>query len=101
MKLPLIHSQDNELNLIQTKWKSLIDPILSNTLVDGRLISGVSLVNGSNTINHKLGRNLLGYIIVGINGIASIYDNQANNQTPDLTLTLISNAAVKVNLWVF
>lgn len=101
MKLPLIHSTDTELNLIQTKWKSLIDPILGNPLIDGRLIKGVNLINGTTIINHLLGRDLVGYIIVGINGIAEIFDNQASNQTPDLTLSLTSNAAVTVNLWVF
>lgn len=101
MKLPLIHSSDTELNLIQTKWKSLIDPILGNPLIDGRLIKGVNLINGTTIINHLLGRDLVGYIIVGISGIAEIFDNQASNQSPDLTLSLTSNAVVTVNLWVF
>jgi len=100
MKLTLVHSQDDDLNLVQTKWKSVIDPFLSNQLIDGRLVDA-NLINGTTIINHKLGRNLIGWIIVGINGVASVYDNQANNQTPDSTLSLISSAAVKVRLWVF
>ena len=100
MKLPLIQSQTNDLNMVQTKWKSLIDPVLASPLINGRLIS-TSLAIGSNRINHLLGRNLIGWFIVGINGVANIYDTQASNQTPDLTLNLTSDAAVKINLWVF
>ena len=101
MKLPLIQSQSSDLNLIQTKWKSVIDPMLANPMLYGRLVSGINLIVGANKINHLLGRNLIGWFIVGINGVANIYDTQASNQTPDLTLNLTSDAAVKVNLWVF
>lgn len=100
MKLPLIQSSSNDLNLIQTKWKSLLDPAINSPLLDGRLLTA-NLVVGSNKINHLLGRKLVGWIIVGINGVAEIYDTQASNQMPDLTLNLTSNAAVSVNLWVF
>ena len=100
MKLPLFQSQNSDLNLIQTKWKSLIDPVLASPLLDGRLVS-TTLAVGSNKINHLLGRKLIGWVIVGVNGVANIYDTQASNQTPELTLNLTSDAAVKVNLWVF
>jgi len=100
MKLPLIQSTVPELNLIQTKWKSLVDPVLGSVLLNGRLITA-ELAIGSNKVNHLLNRKLIGWIIVGVNGVADIYDTQANNQTPDLTLNLTSSAAVKVNLWVF
>lgn len=100
MKLPLFQSQNSDLNLIQTKWKSLIDPVLASPLLDGRLVS-TTLAVGSNKINHLLGRKLSGWVIVGVNGVANIYDTQASNQTPELTLNLTSDAAVKVNLWVF
>ena len=100
MRLPLIQSGVSELNLIQTKWKSLIDPVLASPLLDGRLVSA-KLAVGSNKINHLLNRKPIGWIIVGINGVANIYDTQASNQTPELTLNLTSSAVVTVNLWVF
>lgn len=65
------------------------------------MLTGVALINGSTTINHKLGRKLQGWLIIGLNGAASIYDNQANNSMKDKTLVLVSNAAVTVNLMVF
>lgn len=101
MKLPLIHSEDKDLNMVQTKWKALLDYILGNQLIDGHVLSGVKLNVGSNNINHLLGRNLLGYFIVGIDGLAEIYDSQASNQQKNLTLILVSNAAVTANIYVF
>jgi len=101
IKLPLIHAEDKDLNMVQTKWKSLIDPIISNQLIDGHVLYGIKLSIGSNNINHLLGRNLLGYIIVGIDGLAEIYDSQASNQQKNLTLILVSNAAVTANIYVF
>lgn len=87
-------------DMAQTQWAQQLDPVVSNPLVQGRLLT-TSLVNGTTIVNHKLGRKLQGWFIVGINGIASIYDNQATNQTPQLTLSLTSNAAVSCSIWVF
>jgi hypothetical protein len=61
----------------------------------------VALANGTTVVNHLLGRKLIGWRIIGINGAATIYDQQASNQTPALTLVLVSNAAVIANLEVF
>lgn len=86
--------------LIQ-KWKSEIDPIISSPLLDGQLLSGIKLVTGVNTINHGLQRKLQGWIIVGISAPITVYDNQASNQTPNLTLSLTASGAATVALWVF
>ena len=87
--------------MAQNKWASQINPILDNPLVKGQQLIQISLTSGSNVINHKLGRKLQGWIITGINGAATIYDTQATNQMPELTLNLTSNASVTINLWVF
>lgn len=97
MRLP----QGLPLQQTQNTWATAIDPVLSNLLVQGRLESQVILVNGTTIVNHKLGRKLVGWFIVGINAAATVYDNQATNQTPQLTLSLTSNAAATANIWVF
>lgn len=43
----------------------------------------------------------MGWRIVRINGSATIYDQQSQNTTPDLTLILNSSASVIVSLEVF
>lgn len=99
--LPQFQDDDRTLQMLQNSWASMINPVLNNPLNNGNLLKNISLVSGTNVINHLLGRKLQGWIIVGINAAATIYDNQANNQTPDKTLILISSAAATVNIEVF
>ena len=94
-------AQKLPLELMQTQWAQELNPVLNCPLIAGRLISQVALVNGVTVVNHKLGRKLVGWLVTGISGSANIYDNQATNQMPELTLSLTSNAAVTVSLWVF
>lgn len=84
--------------LMQTQWASQINPIINNALVQGQILTDISLANGVTTINHKLGRKMIGWYIVDITGAATVYRSQPLNA---LTLTLTSNAAVTVALWVF
>jgi hypothetical protein len=86
-----------DLSQMQTKWKSQLDQLLSNELTQGSLISQ-SLASGSNTINHLLGRQQVGWIIVDQDAAATIYRSQPLNAK---TLTLNASAPVNVALWVF
>ncbi len=97
----LVQTSDRNVNQLQQSIAQAVNPLLQNPVTQGNLINGVSLVVGSNTINHGLNAALQGWIIVGINGIASVYDAQATNPSPGKTLILISSAAVTVNLYVF
>jgi hypothetical protein len=96
MALPL----NLPIDQLQTRWKSEIDPVLSNLLVQGRIINE-SLAAGDNTINHGLGRKLIGWIVVGKSATADIYDKQSTNPSPQLSLVLSTPAPVTVSLWVF
>lgn len=87
--------------MAQNRWASMINPILASPIANGLLLDNVELINGITVVNHRLGRVLQGWIIVGINGAATVYDNQATNQMADLTLSLTSDADVIVSLWVF
>lgn len=93
--------QKLDLPKMQTTWASALDPLIANPLTQGQLLPNQVLINGTTVINHRLGRKLVGWFVVGINSTAAIYDNQATNQTPQLTLSLTSNASVTINLWVF
>lgn len=96
-KLP----QELEWQDADNKWSAILNPIVSNPANNSLLLPNIALKIGSNVINHKLGRKLQGWSICGIDGIANIYDTQASNQMPALTLTLTSDAVVTVSLLVF
>lgn len=101
MKLPIFLTKIQELILLQNKWSSILNVLLGNPSLQSNILNGILLSDGTTVVNHLLGRKLLGWRIIGINAAAIIYDGQTNNQTPDLTLILISDAICKVNLEVF
>jgi hypothetical protein len=101
LRLPFFQSTDQAFELLQKKWASILNPLIENPGNQANILSGIKLVSGTNTINHLLGRKLQGYRIILKSASASIYDKQLTNQTPDITLQLVSDAAVTVSLEVF
>lgn len=99
--LPIFQTQLRELSQMQTKWAASLNPIVANPMVLGQQLENVQLVTGPNVVNHGLGRNLQGWLIVRQRSAASVYDTQDNNQLSALTLNLTSSADVSVDLWVY
>lgn len=96
-KLP----QKLPLDLLETQWASILDPVSTNPLNNANILKNVQLTTGSNTINHKLGRPLQGWYILRQRASASLYDTQDSNLYPELTLVLVSSANVTIDLAVF
>lgn len=96
--LPLYKIGNPTEDLWQTQWKSLIDPVLANTLVNGLQLSNLDLKNGANAINHKLGRKPLGWIITDTDAAIIPFRSQPWN---DKILTLTVGADATVSLWVY
>ena len=88
-------------SMLQTKWASILNPLLGNPSNNASILPKISLLTGSNVVNHKLGKKLQGWSIVRQRSAANIYDDQDANQSPDLTLVLVSSADVVVDLQVF
>jgi len=99
--LPTFQSDVREFQLMQSSWATAINPVLAAPANKSILIKNVSLAIGSNSINHNLGRVLQGWSIIRKRGPANIYDTQDQNQMPALTLTLVSDTAVVVDIEVF
>lgn len=98
MALPRFTSDSQPLTQMQSQWATQLEPVIAFPPNKGLLLKDVSLNNGVTVINHKLGRKPQGYLIADINSAATIYRSEPFN---DLTLTLTSNAATTVTLWVF
>jgi hypothetical protein len=101
MSLPIFLSASREMSQMQSSWAALLNPVLSNPLFNGVHLPNVELSTGANTINHKLGRRLQGWIITRKRAGADIYDTQQSNARPNLTLDLVSSANVTVDLYVY
>ncbi len=101
MSLPIFKSEDQSLTLLQTNWSSQINPVIDNAPNKSLVLKNIKLVTGSNNINTTLGRTLQGWKIVRQRSAGTVYDNQDNNPKPNLTLLLISNADIVIDLEVF
>ncbi len=99
--LPFFKDPNETFMLLQTKWASILNPLLGLPLNSSNLIQGQVLAIGTNQVNHKLGRKLKGWIVTRKTAGASLYDAQNSNQTPSTTLALVSDAIVTVDLIVF
>lgn len=87
---------------MQTNWAQPLNQIVSLPINQGLILTSISLVTGSNTINHLLGRKLQGWFPVRIRDQnTTFYDQQSSNTMPQLTLKIVSSANVVVDLMVF
>lgn len=87
--------------LANPKWAASINPVLANPIVQGQILENVTLVTGDNTVNHRLGRKLQGYVVVLNSAATTFYDKQATNPRPELTLIINASGATTVSLYVF
>lgn len=94
MLLPL----QSSLQLLQTKWKSVLDPIISNPTTNMSILKNVKLYTGDNQVSHFLQRPQQGWIVVDINGVADVYRYR---DFDSIYLYLNSSADVTVSLGVF
>lgn len=92
LKLPLLQ--------MQTLWASILNPIIANPIANGLQLSAIDLKTGSNVINHTLQRQMRGWFVTDITGVATVYrPNTAYFNK--LTLTLMASADVTIALWVY
>lgn len=98
---PQVQTDDRNVNQLQKNIQQSLGPVIANPLVSGVILESVSLASGDNTIPHKLGRVLQGWVVVRKRAASEIFDKQDSNPTPEVTLVLNASVAVVVNLYVF
>lgn len=90
------------INTLQNAIADSINTILAKVSNDRTVLNGIKLIPGqNNVVNTTLNRTLTGYRIIGQTNQADVWDNQANNPSPNLTLWLECSVHVTVNLEVF
>lgn len=97
MRLPLRLSWD----MASERWASILAPFIAFPPNNGLVLKNIALVTGTNVVSHRLGRVLQGWKPTRVRALAALYDLQDSNQTPELTLVLVSDANVTVDLEVF
>lgn len=96
-----INTENYELETIQSNASATFDSITSNPLLNGIILKDIALISGDTTINHKLNKNLSGWMIIGQTAAADIFDKQSSNNLKNRTLVLNSSAICTVSIYVF
>jgi hypothetical protein len=96
-----IQTADRTINQIQDNIDRVVDNFAASPLASGALLQSISLVTGSNEVNHTLNRKLVGWVITRNRANATFFDTQDSNPIPTKTLRLTASAPVVVDLFVF
>lgn len=98
--LKKISTDNQEMTKFQDYVEQALSGVLNSKIVDGVQLNGIELTAGQFTpVEHKLGRKPLGYVIVGRNANATVWDTES--PLPSKTLMLRPSANVTVSLWVY
>ena len=95
-------SEDAGLEQVQNNLENTFRSIEACPLLDGHLLTEVSLASGDNDIDHKLGRAIKGWVVTRYReATANVYEKISANKNTGSLLKLNSSAATTVDIWVF
>lgn len=94
-----VHTPNELLNRVQDNMSLFADALVKIPLLDGILIKDVVLGTTEVRINHTLGREPQGWIIVKKNAAADIYESSST--LTDRYLSLTATATVTASIWIF
>ena len=100
---PTLGPHRSDLQGLQFGLKSFLQQIESCPLLDGRLLENLSFSASSNTVEHKLGRQPQGWIVVNLKqGVGAAATARLNLTAWDAKrIKITSDQAAIVSLWVF
>ena len=97
-----IASIDRIVNQLQDNISNAFEFLLKDLFFEQVQIKQIKLTAGQdNIVNHKLGRQLIGWLTTRKRGEADIWDLQDTNTMPHLTLILRTSQDVVVDLRVY
>ncbi len=86
-------------DLANPKWAAEINPLLALPILNGNLLTNISLVASTPlAINHLLQRMPQGWILTDNTADTAVWRTRAFSQ---YTLTLESSADTTISLWIF
>ena len=95
-----IKTDDEGIMLFQDYVYATINSIVKCPIVDNTVIEDIALVAGvENRVDHKLGRNPVGYIIIKKNAQSDIWDSLS--ASPALNLSLHCSVNCTVSIYCF
>lgn len=94
-----IGTNNVELQKVQENVGEALQPIIKSAILNGAQLDNISLASGNNTIEHRLGKKLSGWIVVKKDSGALIYEVESD--FPSRILVLNSSSQCNISLWVY
>lgn len=97
-----IDPQNSNITQTQSNVNTALKQIANSAIIDGVLIKNIDLGTADTIVNHKLGREPLGWIVVRKNEAGEVYESSTVNKNRDKFLILRgSTATTDTNFWIF
>ncbi len=97
-----LNTQDRIINTLQNNVALSLNSVIALPLNNSNRITNVTLTSGvTNSINHGLGRPLIGWFLTRQRGPGNVYDSQDTNTFSSTTLNLLTTTTVNVDIFVF
>jgi hypothetical protein len=98
--------QDQEFNRLQDSIEQAVNPIIDSRIVDGVYIKEVSLSTADTFVEHKLGREPLGFIVVRKFAAGDVFesltDSSGDNYDRKKFINIKASTSLSnVYLWIF
>ena len=104
--LPADSQASGEFNTLQDNIEQTINPVLDSRIVDGVYIKEVNLSTADTFVEHKLGREPLGFIVVRKFAAGDIFesltDSSGNNYDRKKFINIKASTSLSnVYFWIF
>ena len=97
-----IDPQNSNITQTQSNVNTALKQIANAAIIDRVLIKNIDLGTADTIVNHKLGREPLGWIVVRKNEAGEVYESSTVNKNRDKFLILRgSTATTDTNFWIF
>ena len=98
--------QDQEFNRLQDSIEQAVNPIIDSRIVDGVYIKEVDLSTADTFVEHKLGREPLGFIVVRKFAAGDVFesltDSSGDNYDRKRFINIKASTSLSnVYLWIF
>lgn len=113
MSLPAfkrVRTDNDGIRQLQDATELVLKAVTAKAILDGNFLQNIVITGGTPlSINHLLGRKLLGWMLCRKNLEVDVWDSQDTNPTPAATLILnatdsgdpLNPNLVTISLWVF
>ena len=97
-----IDPQNESITQTQSNVNTAVKQIANSPIIDGVIVENIDVGTGDTVVNHELGREPLGWIVVRKNEAGEVYESTTVNKNRDKFLLLRgSTATTNTNFWIF